>query len=143
MQNKIQEVAHILENQLNIHRDLARLSDKLTDVIINGEIKELDEILKVQQTMIMTLGKLEEERMKAVAELGEKDLTITRLIDMADDELAGRLETIFEELLEVIEEQRRLNHINNKLLKTNLEYVEFTLGNLTGNKPINLFDQKA
>lgn len=143
MQNKIQEVAHILENQLNIHRDLARLSDKLTDVIINGEIKELDEILKAQQTMIMTLGKLEEERMKAVAELGEKDLTITRLIDMADDELAGRLETIFEELLEVIEEQRRLNHINNKLLKTNLEYVEFTLGNLTGNKPINLFDQKA
>ena len=135
MQNKIQEVAHILENQLNIHRDLARLSDKLTDVIKNGEIKELDEILKFQQTMIMTLGKLEEERMKAVAELGEKDLTITRLIDMADDELAGRLETIFEELLEVIEEQRRLNHINNKLLKTNLEYVEFTLGNLTGNKP--------
>ena len=43
----------------------------------------------------------------------------------------------------MIDEQKRVNDINRKLLKTNLEYIEFTLGNLTGNSSINLFDEKA
>lgn len=143
MQQTMEQVAHILKEELDIYRELVEVSERLTDVILNGEIKELDEILRVQQTMIMTLGKLEEERAKAVSGLWRDDLVMTDLIAEAEGELADRLEGLLEELLKTVEEQKRLNDINSKLIKTNLEYVEFTLGTMAGNKPINLFDQKA
>lgn len=143
MQQTMEQIAHTLEEELEIYRELVEISEKLTDVILNGEIKELDEILSIQQAMIMALGQLEEERAKTMSGLWKDDLVMTDLIAEAEGDLADRLEGLLEDLLNTIEEQRRLNDINGKLIKTNLEYVEFTLGTLAGNKPINLFDQKA
>ena len=143
MQKVIWEIADILEKELHIQKELLGLSKELTDVIINGEIKELDNILKVQQTMIMTLGKLEEERMEISSRLGDEDITMTDLIARAEGKLAVRLQELFDDFSYVIDEQKTINNINKKLLKTNLEYIEFTLSNLTGNKTINLFDEKA
>lgn len=143
MQQTMERIADILEEELAIYEELVEISRRLTDVIINGEIEELDEILNMQQTMIMSLGRLEEERAGAASELWRDDLVMTEIIEKAEGDLADRLEKLFEDLLDVVEEQKRLNDINSKLIKTNLEYVEFTLGTLTGNKPVHLFDEKA
>lgn len=143
MQQTMERIAHILEDELNIYNKLVEISRKLTDVILEGEIGQLDEVLSVQQTMIMTLGKLENDRSAAMDELWRDDLVITDLIENTEGELAHRLEKVLEDLLEVIEEQKRLNAINNKLIQTNLEYVEFTLSTLDGGGPKNIFDQKA
>ncbi len=143
MQKVIREMADILDKELHVQKKLLEVSNELTDVVIDGEIEELDDILKVQQTMIMTLGKLEEDRIEVAGRLGDEELKITDLIDKAEGELAVRLQKLFEDFTHVIDEQKRVNDINRKLLKTNLEYIEFTLGNLTGNSSINLFDEKA
>ena len=48
-------MADILDKELHVQKKLLEVSNELTDVVIDGEIEELDDILKVQQTMIMTL----------------------------------------------------------------------------------------
>lgn len=143
MQKIMEGIADILGMELGIYRDLIQISNMLTDVILNEDIKKLEEVLNVQQTMIMTLGKLEKDRLRAMDELWSDNLFLTDLIDKAEGGLAVRLKGLLEDLTEVVEEQKRLNHINGKLIKNNLEYIDMTLKTLTGNKPVNLFDQKA
>ncbi|NMA96040.1 MAG: flagellar protein FlgN [Clostridiales bacterium] len=143
MQQTIKNIAHILERELKIYRELLGISKNITDVILNGEIKKLDELLKLQQTIIMTLGKLENDRLKAMDGLWKEDLVMTEIIERAQEDIAKKLTQLLDDLLEVIDEQNRVNEINEKLIRTELEYVEFALGTMASKGPINIFDEKA
>ena len=64
--------------------------------------------------------------------MDSEDVALSHLISRAEGELKERLEKLRQTLDRLINEQRRVNRLNERLIKNNLEYINFSLGLLTG-----------
>lgn len=133
-----QRIIEILEKECELYTVLLDLSHKKTRMITDGKVKELEKIVEAEQRLIIQLGHFEDEREESICRYAEKqgienkDITISYLISKAQDDLKVRLEKVQETLYEIVENQKEVNRLNERLLKNNLEFIDFSLGLITG-----------
>lgn len=127
-----------MEKERDFYLELNELSTRKTDIIIEKEIKDLEKIVDLEQGIIVNIGKLEADRQELVDRLaGIKDvdpesITLSTLIEYSDGDIRDRFQTLQDDFVRIIDRQSHLNEINEKLIRTNLEYINMAINLMVG-----------
>ncbi|NTV89040.1 MAG: flagellar protein FlgN [Clostridiales bacterium] len=154
----------VVDREAGIYSDILKISENKTNIIVEGKVSELENLISLEQSMIVRMGKLEDEREALVEKLARQlqvepaDITVSSLREKLGTDHAERLDGSRSKLLGVMEKVKEVNGLNNKLIKNSLDYIEFSInllantavaGNIYGNSgqtsdtsKRNLFDMK-
>ncbi|MGE7944133.1 flagellar protein FlgN [Lysinibacillus xylanilyticus] len=121
-----------------MHKSLLELAIKKTEIITAGNIEALDQLLKDEQAHVAAIDKLEQQRQKQVTEyLGAKGFastdktTVANVIEAAEQQTdKDTLSAVRNRLLLIINDLKKQNDLNQKLVYQSLQIVNLTLGNL-------------
>lgn len=114
--------------------DIANLSLSKRQVIILGDVKELQAMIRQEAGLLTALNKVEAERLKYQIDLGKEHsidtekLTAAELqkvvIDKFYREQAGKFKSQIETMTATMSSIRQLNQLNAELLNHSLAYIE-------------------
>lgn len=127
----------VMQDQLETYKTLFNLGEQKTDVLVNGDLKKLNEITEIEQGLVLKLGKLEDKRYELanqIAKLHNKDVSEAKedfFKSILDKEEAERFTSIYNDLKEVLLKIQDQNRRNEKLIRNALDYINFSIGLLT------------
>jgi flagellar biosynthesis/type III secretory pathway chaperone len=137
------QLVDILNKENDIYETLAKVSNNKTDLIVGGKVSELENITKIEQSLIIKVSKLEEEREKIVEKLcillGKKaeEVTVSALVERLGQEESNELKACQEKIVKTINNLRNTNDLNAKLIKNSLEYIDFSINMMTSIDNVN------
>lgn len=132
----VQPIIAVLERLEKMHKSLLELSFKKTELVKKGDMEELDNMLKNEQSHVAAIETLEQQRQQFVLEyLNAKGIapadtpTVAEVIEAAadSDEERNQLEAVRKRLMLVIDDLRKQNELNQKLVFQSLQFVNMTL----------------
>ncbi|MER1984453.1 MAG: flagellar protein FlgN [Solibacillus sp.] len=126
-----------------MHKGLLDLAQKKTEFVKAGDMEELDQIIKQEQAHIATIETLEQQRQVMVTEyLRAKGIALTDTPTVADvieatvgDAMHQPLILIRARLMNLLEELRRQNDLNQKMIFNSLQMVNITLDAMRPQRP--------
>lgn len=131
-------LCEVIKDELDIYKEIANLADKKTDILVAGDINLLQEITEIEQNAISKLGKLEEERIKVlqkvakILEIETDKITARYLLEnMSDEKSKNLLSKIYDEMKLTLKKIDDKNKINEDLIRSALEYIDFSINLLT------------
>lgn len=142
------QIIDVLEVQYRLHQEILELSRSKTDIIVEGRIQDLDKIVKMEQSLIIQIGKLENKREELLKELAERlnvsveDLNLKNLAKRMDPHKSKQIMDIGKRFEELTGEQKKFNQLNSSLIKKNLEFIAFSLEVLTQDRSSGNIYQK-
>ena len=150
----LQTIISTLQRLEKMHRSLLEIALSKTEYIKNNDLDQLNNILKAEQSHVAAIETLEAQRQLQVQQyVSEKGLqpldhpTISNLIDIAKDEvLINDLKVLRERLLEVLDQLKVQNDLNQKLVFQSLQFVNVSLNMLRPQAPqeqINYSDKEV
>ncbi len=124
----------LLEEQAALYGDLLSLATKKRDILVAGGGSEFEVILQGEQALVMKAGRLEDKRISlqstlaAVLGVSPETLTLTRLIEAAgtlegSEAPAARLKEVSSRIAATLEELKRTNALNMRLIRRSLAYI--------------------
>jgi len=131
------QLFEVLKDELDVFKELLNLGNKKTDVLIEGDVELLKEIISLEQDIILNLGKLEKEREQLINALGEKmgqqseDITARMILKLLPQEKQKSYEAKYVEIKKILEELDEVNKLNENLIKSALDYIELSIDLLT------------
>ena len=125
-----------LEKEEQIYNEVLALAKDKKSVLIDGKMKELEEITKKEQNYVVSLIKVEEAREKTVQqllkELGVASVeNITELVQHLDSEERLAVEKAKRTLQHTVKFVDIENEINQKLIQQSLDLLELNMEVLT------------
>jgi len=161
----IDRLLRLLKNEYEIYQEILELSKTKKQIIVDGNIKDLDEMTKQEQKMIKIIIGFEKERSALVDKI-ERDLgigqvqNITELTAYFEADQQQELNQIKDGLASVVKELGDQNEFNSKLIGQSLEIIDFNMNLLSSshnqhagygsdademdvNRKSNLFDVKV
>lgn len=110
--------------------EMLELANRKKQVLIEGNVKELSNIIKLESNWVKRVGKLEEERINIVQQiLHERNIpmseaTTSDLIKILTSPTEKEdLENIIIKLSDVIKKIQHLNELNTSLVQQSLDYI--------------------
>lgn len=128
----------VLANQDKLYNELLELATLKLPVLVNGEVEQLDQIVKKEQQIIIQVGKLEGKRNSIHQALANhfcvqaEELNAQKLISLVSSEYKVKIEEIISNLRKTTTELEKLNSQNTALIKQSLDFINFSLNLLTG-----------
>lgn len=119
----INDLADILFRNVELYEEMAGQLEEERLAFQSHSIDNLDKNLKQKETIILKIKALEETRQRVMSALGKaarldpKQLTFSRLLELAADPLKDRLSAIRQSLREKIEKTNELNSFNRGLIE--------------------------
>ncbi|GAB0168886.1 flagellar protein FlgN [Lysinibacillus sp. CTST325] len=118
-----------------MHKSLLELAIKKTEIITAGNIEALDQMLKDEQAHVAAIDKLEQQRQKQVTDYLEAKgfastdkATVADVIEAAEQQTEKEtLSAVRNRLLQIINDLKKQNDLNQKLVFQSLQFVNFTL----------------
>ncbi|AFK87676.1 MULTISPECIES: flagellar protein FlgN [Thermoanaerobacterium] len=129
----IDELISILNGEMLLYKDLYDIANKKTDVIVRGEIQELDSMTKVEGSIIGKLMALEDEREKFLNDNFDSQVTISQLCSILPESDAEKLKMVQEEFNNLLKALSNRNDLNKSLLKQSIEFVNYSIGVISNN----------
>ncbi|RKJ48729.1 flagellar protein FlgN [Butyricicoccus sp. 1XD8-22] len=131
----VQSIITILERLEKLHKSLLELSYQKTEIVKKGDMAELDNMLKNEQSHVAAIETLEKQRQQAVSEyLTEKGIlqagkqAIADVIEVVEnEEERTQLQDVRNRLMLVVDDLRKQNELNQKLVFQSLQFVNMTL----------------
>lgn len=133
----IDKLIEILNKEVAVYEGVMKLANEKTDVIIAGKVSELEGITKLEQSSIITLSKLEEEREALVEQLATElnmepsELTLKSLMKQLPKEQSKKLKGCYDAFPKIFNDLRNANVLNSKLIRSSLDYIDFSMNVLT------------
>ncbi len=130
MNKSAEQLIIALEKEHDIYQEVLDLAKEKRRIIIEGQVKKLDGITKKEQNMIITLGKLEGIREAVLKNLmTELEIdsieNIEELVEHLDKNTSKKVMDIRNKLLDILEDVKKENDLNGKLIKQSLEFIDF------------------
>ncbi|MBS7344121.1 MAG: flagellar protein FlgN [Caryophanon sp.] len=117
-----------------LHRSLLDVAIKKTDIIKDGDMDGLNDMLKSEQTHIAAIERLEQQRQVEVTDYLRANgfapteaPTVAQLIDAAPQHEKQMLQQARERLIDVIDQLKQRNDLNQKMIFQSLQFVNMTL----------------
>ncbi|MGB9679524.1 MAG: flagellar protein FlgN [Thermoanaerobacteraceae bacterium] len=117
----------VIKGEIEIYQDLLDLSYKKTDVIIAGEVKELDKITKVEGQLLNKILELEEKREFLLSEFGGSSLKDAKILDTFTENEKLSLQKLQSLFFDVLKKLQERNDLNTSLIKQSLEYINYSI----------------
>lgn len=137
MQGELSVLIGILEEQRDCQAALVELSESKIKAITEGNHAALQSIVEQEKGMLNHIKAVEgkqsgcTQRLAALLSVPQDALRMSLIIDKAQGKQKESLVHIREELSVLIEKQLKYNEINMKLLKMNMDYVQFLINSTT------------
>ncbi|UOF91417.1 flagellar protein FlgN [Fodinisporobacter ferrooxydans] len=123
-----------VEKLYDAHVELLQLADRKKDVLIQGDIKELDRIVQEEMGYFKLLSSLEQKRLQELKfiamqeRIPEQDLTLSRLqILTRNEDEKKRMNHLNNEFPKIYQELKEKNDLNARLLYQSLQFVHHTM----------------
>ncbi len=134
----VEAICSTLTKLERMHKSLLELALKKTEIIKAGNIESLDQMLKDEQAHVAAIDKLEQQRQKQVTDYLEAKgfastdkMTVADVIEAAEQPAQkDTLSTVRNRLMLIIEDLRKQNDLNQKLVFQSLQFVNLTLDTL-------------
>ena len=146
MRQVLKELIGILIEQKSLLSDMLNLSKEERLVIINGEAKKLEDIVRLELRELSKLNATEKKRMalhKAIASelnLPGNDITVSAIAQRADPDERDAIINLQTGLVTLINQHTDINTENRELIKARLEYTEAMLELMVDSEdPLNNF----
>ena len=130
----VQLIIKQLNKMIELHGSLLQVSKQKTEILKEGDMDQLQELLKKEQTHVKAVNQLEQKRVEAVQEwatrhnLHPATITVTTIIEEyttgADQQ---QLEDVTLRLAELLMELRRQEDLNKQLTEQSLQFVNLSL----------------
>jgi len=131
------QLTDVLNQENEIYETLSKISNNKTNLIVGGKVNELESIVKLEQSLVMKMSKLEAQREKIVEALcrvlGKKpeEVTISGLATQLGQNESEKLQACQEKMVNNINKLKNTNDLNSKLIKNSLEYIDFSINMMT------------
>lgn len=140
MSKSIEQLFTVLRQECDLYKDYLDLAKEKKEAVIQGDIKELDHLTKLEQSMIVRMGKADQVRRAIIGNiLLEKHVdqveNITELANLMEEPDKVQVLAYKDRLASLLEEIRLINQLNSELIHKALAYVEFNINLLTSNGP--------
>lgn len=129
----ITRLIDILDQEARLYDSILRLSKNKTNIIVEGKVAELEGMVKIEQSLILQMGKLESERegiIESIAmnlSLEPSEITISELTNCLQKDQADKLKLCQQKMTEILNQLKNTNEINSKLIKNSLDYIDFSI----------------
>ncbi|MHB8064216.1 MAG: flagellar protein FlgN [Ruminiclostridium sp.] len=137
------QLTDVLNQENEIYDTLSKISNNKTNLIVGGKVNELESIVKVEQSLIIKISKLEDQREKIVDKLcsllGKKpeEITISGLAEQLGQNESDELKACQDKMVNNIKNLKNANDLNSKLIKSSLEYIDFSINMMTSIDTMN------
>lgn len=127
-----------LERIVELYQRLLDLSKRKERCLVVSDLTTLDEIVSEEQQLVAETAQLEARRIRIQADLARiagcpaDRLTVSRLLDLANESEAHTLLQSQERLVHVLRELKDQNELNDLLIQQFLAYTDFALKTLQG-----------
>ncbi|MED3979277.1 flagellar protein FlgN [Priestia megaterium] len=134
----MQEIQTILEKQVTLHKSLSVIVEEKTNFIIKQDVKALTASLQKEQSHIAAITALETKRIEAMEKSGRAARSI--------EEIAGSfsgysiLIPFQKQLIDIIQNIKYANDLNNQLLTQSLQLIHTELDLLVPSKREDSFN---
>ncbi|MBP3468912.1 MAG: flagellar protein FlgN [Lachnospiraceae bacterium] len=135
MASLMENIIMILNQEDEAYRELVKLSELKTPVIIKGDLPELNRITEEEQVIVGRIQKFEKDRIQTMKDIADvtnhasEELKIIDLINMmaSRPEEQRQLREIHDKLKMTLGNMSIVNERNRDLLKSSLEMVQFEM----------------
>lgn len=118
----IAKLSDLVTCQLEIQTKLLALEEGKKKVLIEGNINELDEIIKQQSPLILSCANIENERKEMIEQMGLAEMPFNQLVEQyVSDE---GLKTAYADLVSVLQRLKKVNNINKEILQTRITSIK-------------------
>lgn len=126
----------ILKKQLEIYQEILKISEDKTDIIVEDKVEELKPMVDREETLVGQYISLEKQRIAVIKEFGKNNgidevLKIDDLCRYFPDD-AEEMKELKSEILDVTRKIKIKNAVNQELVKNSLEYINFSIGLISG-----------
>ena len=131
------QLVQVMQALTSVHERFNEQAAKKEKAIQQGDMPELDAIMKAESPLIQQLRKLENTRMYLVQEwmrengVVKENITMDQLLPMFPGEQRGELQYWAERLMDEIGKLRERNERNQLLLQDSLKFVNMSLDAMT------------
>lgn len=157
-----QSIIAALQQLIEIHQDMIKLSEEKTEIIKEGYVEKLQKQLVREQKLIRLLEQAENNRQQEAiswyrqADRPLEEITITNILNvLEDEEERNALEEAAVQLANAVMKLKQQEQLNHSLLQQSMQFVQFSLNMInptienfnygnqqTGNNR-SVFDSKA
>lgn len=133
-----QMVQHLVE-MIELHRELLELGNRKRKVLVDGLVDELAEITSAESRIVSRITAAERELFQCARRfLSEKGYTpdlppnlgdVIKLV--FDPQERAALQTAQRQLLDLIDELKRVNELNRVLIEQSLAFINYTIEMMT------------
>lgn len=133
MQKTMKELVDVLDQLVQYHRDLLEVEQKKLSSIVDQDWEELEILLLKSRKILTNIETAEKRRMSIIQELcGKEDIRLSEVEKEISGDLAPRIRNCGNKLVELIQRQKSMNEKIERLLKSSLEIVNFSLSLFAG-----------
>jgi len=129
MNQAVNNVIEILEKEHNILKEILELCNSKTKFIVENNISALIEQSSIEKQKAEEINKLEDLRQGSIAKISkEKSVEISSLddlVELCEGEQKQKLIDMKNSISKVINEIKRVNDLNLRLIQSSLEYIDF------------------
>ena len=121
----------ILTREKGCCEALLEQSRKKKESLIKNDVAAIEAITPVELDLIQSMTDVEQERLAQTRRIAEnlgipaEELTIQKMIELSDEAEAARLTQLWVEFGGILEEQLRLNMLNNSMIEAQLNYIDY------------------
>jgi len=129
----IKDIIALLEQEAELYEEILQLNQQETKALVKGDVKRLDEIVKVQADLIRKVGICEEKRVESICGLAEEmnieadKLNLSALLRLANSEDSLALRKIQDRFDAITKGFKETNEINSQLIKSSMDFIDYTL----------------
>ena len=132
----MEKMIEILKKQLEIYEEMLKISEEKTDIIVKDKIDELKEMVSREEELVKRFIPLERERLSIVKEFGrDKGIEgVPKIPEICEyfPEIKNELMSLRNSILDITKKISDKNDLNEKLIKNSLDYINFSVGLITG-----------
>lgn len=136
----IQEIVEIMQDMTGLHQQLLELAAQKKDAIIHNQVDQLNGLVNKESRIGKRISELEEQRTfetdRYLVGKGYRPNPAITVSDLTRIIVkAGEKQALIEaqaQLLEVLEDLKEANKLNQELVKQSLAYIDYSLNLLIG-----------
>ncbi len=139
----VNELIKVLGQETELYSEILNITKNKTNTIVGGKVAELENMVKLEQSLLLKMGKLETLREqlldKISAQIGVKpsELTLSQLYKHLDEQDVQDLKKHQNKMTAIVSEVKNSNDLNSKLIKNSLDYINFSINLLTEMNSVN------
>lgn len=133
MEEVVKELMDVLDQEAKLYDDILKISKNKTSIIVEGKVTELEKIVKLEQSLVLQMAKLENQRENLIDKISKhigikpEDITISSLIKFLGKDQSEKMKTLQNNIVKTVKDLSDTNGLNSKLIKNSLDFISFSL----------------